>query len=296
MKFGNLLVLEMLWGYKGGRKTYTRCLCDCGKETIRVTDHLKRGDNISCGCKHAEIMHNTFRVDVTGQKFARLTVLEVLWGSPHAQVRCKCDCGNELIADKADVVGGHTRSCGCLQREMASDVNTVDQSGIVSDYGVEILRQHSTNDKGQWLWECKCGLCGNYFIALPANVKNGKNTSCGCARQSSRERLINSFLKESGVNFKTQIKFAECRDEQVLFFDFGVYDSQNDLISLIEYDGKQHYISVPMWGGKSGLEKQRKRDSIKNEYCLKHNIHLLRLPYTLTDEEIIQKITNIINP
>ncbi len=296
LKFGHLTVLEMLWRYNGNKRTYARCSCDCGNEVIRAVDHLYRGNNVSCGCKWNEIMQKTFRTDVTGQKFGRLYVIEVLWDFKHTKVRCLCDCGKEIIADKVDVVGGHTQSCGCLQKEKASEANTADHTGFVSRYGIKILNQHSTNSKGQWMWECECGLCGKRFVALPANIKSGKYTSCGCARQSSRERLINRFLEDSGVNFKTQIKFDKCRDEQVLFFDFGIYDSGNKLIALIEYDGKQHFAAVPMWGGNSGLKKQQKRDAIKNEYCLKNSIPLLRLPYTLTDGEIIQKIINIINP
>ena len=31
--------------------------------------------------------------------------------------RCICDCGKETVKDKAKVIGGQTRSCGCLAEE-----------------------------------------------------------------------------------------------------------------------------------------------------------------------------------
>ena len=34
--------------------------------------------------------------------------------------------------------------------------------------------------------------------------------------------------------------------------------------------------NVPRWGG---LELQQKRDNIKNEYAISHNIPLVRIPY-----------------
>lgn len=51
-RYGFLVVKEMLPNYKNGR-TYCRCDCDCGKETIVQTSNLSETKNhtISCGCK-----------------------------------------------------------------------------------------------------------------------------------------------------------------------------------------------------------------------------------------------------
>ena len=48
-RFGNLVVTEMLYGYKNS-KTYCRCNCDCGEETIVNIGNLKGGRTRSCGC------------------------------------------------------------------------------------------------------------------------------------------------------------------------------------------------------------------------------------------------------
>ena len=56
------------------------------------------------------------------------------------------------------------------------------------------------------------------------------------------------------------------------------------LLCLIEYDGEQHYMPVK-FSHMSEEEVQEKlndtqrRDNIKNEYCKKNNIPLLRIPY-----------------
>ena len=54
-------------------------------------------------------------IDLTGQKFGRLTVLERAennkWGQP--QWLCKCDCGNEVVVKGSNLKSGHTTSCGC---------------------------------------------------------------------------------------------------------------------------------------------------------------------------------------
>lgn len=64
-------------------------------------------------------------IDLTGQRFGRLTVLmrdRVRRG--HAYWICACDCGNEKIVMGAALRRGGTSSCGCLHREMLITRNT----------------------------------------------------------------------------------------------------------------------------------------------------------------------------
>ena len=49
---------------------------------------------------------------------------------------------------------------------------------------------------------------------------------------------------------------------------------------LIEYQGIQHYEPKSKFGGYGGLRKQQYNDMMKREYCRKHNIILLAIPYT----------------
>ena len=145
------------------------------------------------------------------------------------------------------------------------------------------------NNKGQWLWRCKCGICGNEFTALPARINNDHTTSCGCVIQSSGERLIMSVLDELNAKFESQYSFKNCRNINVLRFDFAIFDDF-DLLYLIEYDGKQHFEPIDLFGGVDEFKKRQKRDAIKNDYCKQHNIPLLRIPYTFSVAEIKQKV------
>lgn len=112
MKFGKLTVVER--AENQGKKTMWRCLCECGNEKIVNGHDLKSGATKSCGClKSKHIFKN-----LTGQKFERLTVLE-FWGirNHKAYWKCRCDCGEETVVLGAHLTGGHSKSCGCLQRE-----------------------------------------------------------------------------------------------------------------------------------------------------------------------------------
>lgn len=66
-------------------------------------------------------------VDLSGQRFGRLTVLErtenkvFKSGQVKAQFLCKCDCGTEVIVSAERLKKGETKSCGCLRSRRASE-------------------------------------------------------------------------------------------------------------------------------------------------------------------------------
>lgn len=65
--------------------------------------------------------------NLTGKKFGRLTVLERDCNdktSTNARWICRCDCGGYTVVKGCYLTNGATKSCGCLQREIAVDCNT----------------------------------------------------------------------------------------------------------------------------------------------------------------------------
>lgn len=66
-------------------------------------------------------------IDLTGQKFGRLTVVKRAPNKgTHACWWCRCNCGNSKLIP---VIGthlrtGNTKSCGCLQIEIAKMPNS----------------------------------------------------------------------------------------------------------------------------------------------------------------------------
>lgn len=60
-------------------------------------------------------------IDLTGQRFGRLTVLGRAENKGLATMwECLCDCGNLKFIASSSLRNGITKSCGCLQREMVS--------------------------------------------------------------------------------------------------------------------------------------------------------------------------------
>lgn len=62
-------------------------------------------------------------IDLTGQRFGRLLVVKLIDERKKPRILqwlCKCDCGNETIVVSQNLRKGHTKSCGCLFRELTS--------------------------------------------------------------------------------------------------------------------------------------------------------------------------------
>lgn len=296
-KFGELTITKMLYNYKNEGKTFCECSCSCGNTVIKNAYRISHSSQfVSCGCKRKDAMIYYHSEDITGQRYNRLTVLEMLYQESPIKVRCRCDCGNEITVLKVDVLSGHTQSCGCFQAERASESNYKDLTGYISEYGVKAIIPKYQNDHGVWIWEFECPLCGHYFNALPANVKSNEIVCCGCASASTGELIVKHILDEQGITYKTQYTFADCKWKNVLRFDFAIFSDNEDLLALLEYDGQQHYESIEYFGGEEAFEKTQIRDEIKNNYCKEHNIKLVRLKYDLTEDEIKEIIINTIYP
>lgn len=60
-----------------------------------------------------------FKIDLTGKKFTRWTVLEYAGKKKDKQFwLCRCDCGNEKHIEGHTLRIGTSKSCGCLQQEL----------------------------------------------------------------------------------------------------------------------------------------------------------------------------------
>lgn len=101
-------------------------------------------------------------------------------------------------------------------------------------------------------------------------------------KASRGEIKIHEILEDAGLNFVEEYSFPDLisTSGRPLRFDFAVFDDDDELQFLIEYQGIQHYQAKSKFGGYSGLRKQQFNDFKKREYCFKHNIILIAIPYT----------------
>ena len=293
--FGELTVLEMLYGYKNG-KTYCRCLCSCGQEYIVSMSNLVSGHTKSCGCRTSEFIWNAReKSNLVGLVFGRLTVVEMLHGyngGTQTYCRCICECGNETIVCVSNLLGGRTSSCGCFESESRyGRTHHKDITGQRFGHLTVIEKTSQKGANGSIIWKCICD-CGNITYASYIELILGRKITCGCSKCSNMELFIGDVLSEYQIPYIFQARFDECRNIFPLPFDFYLYEHN----TLIEYDGEQHTKPIEFFGGEEGYLKRIINDNIKNEYCLSHNINLIRLSYTLTPEQIKEQLIHIWNP
>lgn len=74
--------------------------------------------------------------DLTGQKFGRQIVLGFVGINQYAQAMwlCQCECGKKHVVNRSSLVGGYSRSCGCLTHDILMDRNTTHGMYGVPEY------------------------------------------------------------------------------------------------------------------------------------------------------------------
>lgn len=61
--------------------------------------------------------HSRQKIDLTGQRYGRLTVLGPAENiGERTAWRCLCDCGRHTTVKTNQLRSGHTKSCGCMER------------------------------------------------------------------------------------------------------------------------------------------------------------------------------------
>ena len=122
-----------------------------------------------------------------------------------------------------------------------------------------------------------CKKHNKIFEQRPSSHLSGQ--CCPRCKESKGETKIEKFLEEKNIVFEKQKKFINCKHINSLPFDFYLPDYN----MCIEFDGVYHFED------KFGtLENVKRNDNIKNEYCKKHHINLIRISYK-------ENIINVLN-
>lgn len=213
------------------------------------------------------------RIDLTDKQFTYLTAKYYIKGG---KWHCLCKCGNELDVDTRNLNSGHTKSCGCLQKEKAKN-NVFDMTNFENDT-IKVLSRAGSDNQQTALWRCLCKNCGNTFITRGASIRNGDSNSCGCIHSFNEQQII-KMLIENGNEFSTQYTFSDLKgvNGSVLRFDFAVFYN-GKLSHLIEYNGKQHY-EKPDGSWNEDWENLIENDKRKIQYCKEHDIELRIIKY-----------------
>lgn len=227
-------------------------------------------------------------IDMTGQKFGRLTVL---YKAPstggQAEWICQCSCGNITKVKGGHLRNGTIQSCGCYNKEQTSKSRTVDILG--RRFGKLTVIKYLGSKNGRAMWRCRCD-CGNEIDTYSSYLQTGDTKSCGCII-SYREEIIEKYLTLHKIPHQRQYSFKNLRGKKYpLRFDFAIFNPDGTLKCLIEYQGEEHYRNI----FKLSLEDYAAfllRDKRKRVFCKHNNIPLYELS---KQDEIISDLERLI--
>jgi hypothetical protein len=110
-----------------------------------------------------------------------------------------------------------------------------------------------------------------------------RGNGCPNCCNSIGENTIARLLVNLNIEFIQQKKYDDCRFVFKLPYDF--YLPKYNI--LIEYDGRQHYEAIDVFGGEQRLLITQRNDTIKTNYAKNKEIPLLRIRF---DESIEEKL------
>ena len=116
-------------------------------------------------------------IDLTGKKFGRLTTIKRVGSYPNrsAMWLCECECGTEKIINGYHLRSGHTKSCGCLSKEVTGNLRRL-PTGLASmrarmrqykkDAKAKGIEYNLTEEQFREITQKDCYYCG----AKPNNI------------------------------------------------------------------------------------------------------------------------------
>lgn len=193
---------------------------------------------------------------------------------------CRCECGNICERTSTSIRKSPLNQCDICNNISRSKYHINDLTNQRFGKLVALEKTNQRSSSGTIIWKCLCD-CGNICYIASNLLLNRKTSSCGCINYSIGERNIEVILKNNKIKFITQYIPKELVNKR---FDFAILDENDRVIRFIEFDGEQHYNKdmKGYWNSPNPANdfiKIKQNDIIKNEYCLKYNIPLVRIPY-----------------
>lgn len=195
--------------------------------------------------------------------------------------RCKVD-GYEWYAFPSSLSEGKgCAKCGnSLKRTHEEFISEM----FLINLNIEIIGTYK-NARTKLLVRCK--ICGREWEITPSDLLNGVSC-CSKNNKSKGEIEIEKYLINNNIEFNLYYKFDGLIGINGGQLSYDFYLPYYNL--LIEYQGRQHYESVDIFGGDEQFHIQQEHDRRKRNYAKEHNIELLEIPYLDFDniEQILE--------
>lgn len=131
--------------------------------------------------------------DLTGMRFGKLIVVERLQEREDRYIayRCRCDCGNEIVASSKRLRRGTIRGCAdCCPRRSVEERRMVGRR-----FGkLTVVERNKEAWNGRGAWCCRCD-CGSIVDVSGSDLLNGQVTNCKEAEEKHRRGIELTGMK-----------------------------------------------------------------------------------------------------
>ena len=265
------------------------CEC-CGKKIVKKWNTIVNDKCFKCSdCNN----NRKYDFNFIKQEFLKYgyTIIDDIYIGNNKPLNCMDNQGYKVKISYSNLINNKTPNRFSLyfnEENYIYNINKYFDINNVNCQALYYLKDKFISDYNVVV--CKCE-CGNEFETCWASIKDGKTRCQTCTHYMSNiEYKVKKWLDDNNILYISQKKFADCKDIRCLPFDFYLPKFNY----CIEVDGQQHYfpsVFSKKENEKESFELRQKHDEIKNNYCKKHNIGLLRINYN----DIRRKNKNYIN-
>lgn len=219
--------------------------------------------------------------------------------SKKTQVICKCDCGKYICINLQDFKENKVKSCGCLRAEQNNRKPPRDWTSPTYNTNpfYEYIQEIVDKKIGrQRVYIIKCRKCGKLYEGAPVELISNRRQKgmnpCSCWRKQSHgvDKICN-ILTQLKIDFIQEKTYDDLISPKGSKLRFDFYLPKYNI--LIEYDGQHHYQET-FGQNQEKLLLQQQYDKLKEEWCIKNNIPLIRIPYyeyeKISEQYIKEKI------
>ncbi|ALN97828.1 hypothetical protein Bp8pS_149 [Bacillus phage vB_BpuM-BpSp] len=197
------------------------------------------------------------------------------------------DCGHKWSSRPDNLLKGH----GCPKCNGGSRINHEDfifEVNRLTNNEYEVIGSYINNKTKITL---RHKICDNNWEVTPLNFIHNYTRCPFCKKTSKGESAIIDWLDKNKFDYEREFTIDKCKNKNKLRFDFMV--KIDDIFCLIEFDGKQHFKTGGFFD-EEYMSKIKNNDLIKNNFCQKNNIPLLRINYLEINniDNILDKFIN----
>lgn len=277
-------------------------LCECGNVFNTTFSNFKRKNKRQCdSCGRRNANQNRRYTFQQVKKFIETESNSKLLSDDYKSIDSPlfliCGCNNQYTTTFYRFKEDYKRQCdpcgfrkgGLKKRKTIEDI-----AKEAKKRDCELITKEYKNPNSKLTFKCSCGnLFKTTYSGLTGKVHQ-KNRCSKCANSESKgESKIREFLESNQLIFGSQIKLEGCEFKRPLKFDFVIYNKDKTIKCVIEYDGEQHRRIVKHFGGRKKFVNTQIRDKVKNDFCEKNQIKLVRIS-DLDFDSIEEILTNVL--